>query len=110
MNDVEQRKVDRQTPLGSNGSEGQGAIKESGSSPGEATEADRQARALHEKMQELPEHYRQVLELRHWQHLSFEQIGPILERTPDAARMLWWRAVERLQELVGDSHDDKPLE
>jgi len=107
---VEKRKIEKEVPFGSGTCEGPGAIGKSGPSPSDGAKAAEDLQALREKMQELPDHYRQVLTLRHWQHLSFEQIGEIVERTPDAARMLWWRAVERLQELLGDSGGDKPLE
>jgi hypothetical protein len=33
--------------------------------------------------------------------LSFEAIGGQLGRTPNAARMLWLRAVERLKQEMG---------
>jgi RNA polymerase sigma-70 factor (ECF subfamily) len=73
----------------------------SGPSPSDGAKANEQVEALHRAMADLPEHYRQVLELRHWQHLSFEEIGKSTQRTTDASRMLWWRAVDRLQELLG---------
>jgi DNA-directed RNA polymerase specialized sigma24 family protein len=37
------------------------------------------------------------LALRHEEQLSFEEIGQRMQRTANAARMLWLRAVERLQ-------------
>jgi RNA polymerase sigma-70 factor (ECF subfamily) len=55
-------------------------------------------------MARLPEHYRQVLVWRQWEDLPFEEIGRRLNRTMDAARMLWWRALERLQQEL-----EKPL-
>ncbi|MEO8493944.1 MAG: sigma-70 family RNA polymerase sigma factor [Planctomycetota bacterium] len=78
------------------------ALLAAGSSPSHHAETDEKLQALHRSLAELPAHYRQVLELRHWQHLSFEEIGNLTERTPDAARMVWWRAVDRLQELMGE--------
>ena len=48
-----------------------------------------------------PEDYRRVLELRYWGGLSFVAMAPELDRSPDAVRKLWYRALERLQqELV----------
>jgi hypothetical protein len=44
-----------------------------------------------------------VLALRHEEQLTFEQIGQKMERTANAARMLWLRAVERLQKEMGVS-------
>jgi RNA polymerase sigma-70 factor (ECF subfamily) len=52
----------------------------------------------------LPEDYQNVLRWRSWEGLSFAQIGQRLGRSEDAARMLWARAIERLQrELEGHS-------
>ena len=48
-------------------------------------------------MERLPEDYRRVIELRYREGLSFEEIGAILERTPNSARKLWARAIERLK-------------
>lgn len=50
-----------------------------------------------------PDH-QEVLRMRHWEGLSFIEIGNRLDRSPDAARKLWYRALERLQsELPDDS-------
>jgi RNA polymerase sigma factor (sigma-70 family) len=45
----------------------------------------------------LPGDYRDVLQLRYWAGLSFVEIGERMGRSPDAARKLLYRAVERLQ-------------
>lgn len=48
----------------------------------------------------LPDEYQVVLRLREWEKLSFAEVGEQLGRSADAARQLWYRAVERLsQEL-----------
>jgi DNA-directed RNA polymerase specialized sigma24 family protein len=39
--------------------------------------------------------------LRHEEQLSFEEIGQRMHRTANAARMLWLRAVEQLQNELG---------
>jgi RNA polymerase sigma-70 factor, ECF subfamily len=56
-----------------------------------------QTEALTRALERLPEHYRQVIRLRQWDGLSFEEIAASLERSVDATRMLWWRAIDRLQ-------------
>jgi RNA polymerase sigma-70 factor (ECF subfamily) len=40
---------------------------------------------------------RNVLELRHWQGLSFVDMAPLLGRSEEAARKMWYRAVARLR-------------
>src|SRR6516225_5694461 len=72
-------------------------------SPSEEALAQEQAQALARAMERLPPDYRQVLALRHEEQLTFEQIGQKMERTANAARMLWLRAVERLQKEMGVS-------
>jgi RNA polymerase sigma-70 factor (ECF subfamily) len=72
-------------------------------SPSDEALAQEQAQALARAMERLPEDYRQVLGLRHEEQLTFEQIGQKMQRTANAARMLWLRAVERLQKEMGVS-------
>jgi RNA polymerase sigma-70 factor (ECF subfamily) len=63
-----------------------------------------QAQALQKALQRLPDDYRQVIVLRYLEGRSFEEIGQLLNRSPDAARKLWSRAMERLrQEWEGSS-------
>jgi len=44
----------------------------------------------------LPADYQQVIQLRNWQRLAFNEIGRQMNRSAEAARKLWGRAVERL--------------
>jgi RNA polymerase sigma-70 factor (ECF subfamily) len=68
-------------------------------SPGEqAVEAERAA-TLRRAVECLPEDYRRVLVLRYEEQKSFEEIGRLLGRSANAARKLWARAVERLQQF-----------
>jgi RNA polymerase sigma-70 factor, ECF subfamily len=52
---------------------------------------------LERALERLPEEYRRVIQLRYRENLSFEQIGNALGRTPNSARKLWARAIERLK-------------
>jgi RNA polymerase sigma-70 factor (ECF subfamily) len=54
--------------------------------------------AVRQALDRLPEHYRQVIVWRQWENLEFTVIAQRLGRSVDATRMLWWRAVERLQQ------------
>jgi RNA polymerase sigma-70 factor (ECF subfamily) len=45
----------------------------------------------------LPEDYREVLILRHLEGLSFPEVAQRMERTLDAVKKLWTRALERLR-------------
>lgn len=58
---------------------------------------------LDEALSRLSEADRQVLRLRHAESLGFEEIGRRMSRSADAARMLWYRAFDRLsRELPAD--------
>jgi RNA polymerase sigma-70 factor (ECF subfamily) len=77
-------------------------IAEALSPSGEAM-ANEQVEALGRALGRLAPDYRQVLLLRFQEQQTFEEIGKAMQRTPNAARMLWLRAVERLQhELEGE--------
>lgn len=56
-----------------------------------------QTEAVLRALDRVPEHYRQVILWRQWERLSFEEIGRRLDKNVDAARMVWWRAIERLR-------------
>jgi RNA polymerase sigma-70 factor (ECF subfamily) len=55
----------------------------------------------------LPLEYQQVILLHHREKMTFSQIGKLTAKSADAARMLWGRAVKRLQIELGEP-DDKP--
>jgi RNA polymerase sigma-70 factor (ECF subfamily) len=54
-------------------------------------------------VESLPIDYRTVIFLRQQQDLSFAEIADRMQRTPDAARMLWGRAVVALGERLEES-------
>ena len=97
------RQVSREVPLEAGGSSherGAGLAADILSPSGQVV-AQEQAAALARAMERLPPDYRQVLALRHEQKLTFAQIGEQMQRSANAARMLWLRAVERLQKELG---------
>jgi RNA polymerase sigma factor (sigma-70 family) len=63
------------------------------------------ALALEAALGQLPADQAEVIRLRHRDGRSFEEIGRLLGRSADAARQLWRRAVERLQEELEPPHD-----
>lgn len=68
--------------------------------PGTNALINEQEQLVERAMQELPENYRQVVRLRNWEELSFEQIGGAIQISPEAARKLWSRAITRLAEIL----------
>ena len=70
-------------------------VSDSTSPSGRAARLE-EAEMLNRALEQLPDDYRQVVQLRHQEQLSFKEIGQRMNRSPDAARMLWGRAFERL--------------
>lgn len=64
----------------------------------------------------LPPDYQDVIEMRYWEGLSFPEIAIRLDRSPEAVRKLWYRALQRLDAELGSlrragvaGDDDSPL-
>lgn len=55
---------------------------------------------LEAAMARLSEEHRQVLQLRNWDKCSFVEIGEKMNRSEDAARQLWARAVVQLKRAM----------
>jgi RNA polymerase sigma-70 factor (ECF subfamily) len=69
--------------------------------PSQCLSAGEQALRLKHALSRLPELQRRVIELRHRDGLSFAEIGRLTDRSAEAARKLWSRAIKRLaHELV----------
>jgi RNA polymerase sigma-70 factor (ECF subfamily) len=64
--------------------------------PSDVARALEEARHVHAALARLPDEQRQAIELRSFDLLPFDQIGERLNRSADAARKLWSRAIERL--------------
>jgi RNA polymerase sigma-70 factor (ECF subfamily) len=62
-----------------------------------------QTEALERALEKLPEDYRRVIQLRYREERSFEAIAALMERSQNAVRKLWSRAIERLQQEL-DGH------
>lgn len=76
--------------------------------PSRVAVADESQRRLVRALAALPEVYRQVVWLRYWQRLSFDEIGQAIERSGEAARKLWFRAVEELKAELEQPDDLRP--
>ena len=98
--DTQKRRLAREVALGGDDSSeglGGGLAANELSPSGQAMEHE-QDQALRAALGRLPEDYRRVIILRYEERLPFEEIGRLLQRSPDAARKLWARAVERLEQ------------
>jgi RNA polymerase sigma-70 factor, ECF subfamily len=66
-------------------------------SPSTEAMAHEKAEAVARALERLPEDHRRVIMLRNQERREFDDIGRLMDRSPDAARRLWSRAIERLQ-------------
>jgi RNA polymerase sigma-70 factor (ECF subfamily) len=102
--DTKKRGVAREVSLdaGASSVEPGGGLSAGSASPSGKAMQQEQDESLQQALQRLPDDYRQVLSLRYEEERSFEEIGRVMGRSAGAARKLWARAVERLQqELEG---------
>jgi RNA polymerase sigma-70 factor (ECF subfamily) len=76
------------------------ALALAGSSPSVQARRREEAVLLADALEALAEDYREVILLRHVEHLPFKDIATRMGRSPGAVRMLWTRALERLHRLL----------
>jgi RNA polymerase sigma-70 factor (ECF subfamily) len=78
------------------------ALMRGTSSPSGSASRREEAALLGAVLARLPADYREVLLLRNYHRLPFEQVAERMGRSPAAVRMLWVRSLERLhRELEG---------
>src|SRR5262245_39448693 len=68
--------------------------------PSKMLMAGEHAQEVQLALERLSEDYRQVILLRYQEQLTFEEVGRRMQRSAEAARKLWWRALVRLQEAL----------
>lgn len=68
--------------------------------------ADEQTMALHAAMQQLPSRYCEVIRMRNWDQMKFQEIGDRLGCSSEAARKLWSRAIFALQKELCDGEEE----
>jgi RNA polymerase sigma-70 factor (ECF subfamily) len=97
---TDKRQVSREVALSvetPSGSVDRGLMAEISSPSGQAMAAER-VQALEGALDRLPEDYRTVINWRYKEGRSFEDIARMMQRSENAVRKLWFRAIERLQE------------
>jgi RNA polymerase sigma-70 factor (ECF subfamily) len=94
------RQLDREVPLetGNSAGEREGGVVADQPSPSGQAIANEQAEAIQRALDRLPEDYRLVILLRYQEEHTFDDIGRLMDLTPNAARKLWLRAIKRLQQ------------
>jgi RNA polymerase sigma-70 factor (ECF subfamily) len=73
-----------------------------GNSPSERAQQREISVILADALEQLPEHYREVLVLRHLQQLSFAEVATRMNRSPDSVDKIWVRALTALRSAIGD--------
>lgn len=91
---AQKRDVDREGP------ERPSQLPDKTKTPSAVAMDQEQQAAMQRALAQLPEDYRRVVVMRNWERRSFKEIGAELGRSPEAARKLWARAVEKLQGLM----------
>jgi len=71
-----------------------------GSSPSPQANRDEQALRLAEVLAALPEDYREVLVLRHFEGLTFPDIAARMDRSLDSVEKLWVRGLAQIRRLM----------
>ena len=66
--------------------------------PATGAAMDEQESLVCQALLQLEPLHRQVIQLRNWEDFSFEAIGQRLGRSSEAARKLWGRAIEKLEQ------------
>jgi RNA polymerase sigma-70 factor (ECF subfamily) len=101
------RRLDLEVPIqpGESGLDLSGLLIADATSPSNRAIQKEEAEALERALERLPEQYRQVILLKQRERLPLEEIGRLMDRSPDAVRKLWSRAIERLAEELGLHHD-----
>jgi RNA polymerase sigma-70 factor (ECF subfamily) len=69
-------------------------------SPSVALMRDEETQAIERALEGLSEDYRRVIHLRYREERSFEEIAVLMQRSPNAVRKLWARAIDSLQQRL----------
>lgn len=77
-------------------------------SPESRVAAEEASAALDRALEQLPVDYREVILLRHSRGLSFAELGQLMDRSDEAARKLYVRAIERLRQELKRFRDSAP--
>lgn len=73
-------------------------------SPSQHAQRREQAVLIADALHQLPDDYRDVIVLRHWDELTFPDIAQRLNRSVDSVEKLWLRALGKLKQTVARSH------
>jgi RNA polymerase sigma-70 factor (ECF subfamily) len=75
-----------------------GLVADERTTPGHKMLRDEEAEDLVRALARLPDDYREVIVLRNWERLPLDEVGRRMQRSGDAARKLWTRAIDALRQ------------
>lgn len=93
----QRRDVTRETCLPGDGMENDWLVSDPNPTPQSLSIRQEQVGQLRSAIDRLPQVDRQVIRLRGFDRLSFEEVGRQMNRSPTAAAKLWYRAIVKLQ-------------
>ncbi|CAN5284367.1 sigma-70 family RNA polymerase sigma factor [soil metagenome] len=98
----EKRCAAREVPLETpgEGNEVADELRSEAATPSVALMRMEESSAIASAVERLAPHYREIILLRYREEKSFEAIAEQMQRTPNAVRKLWARAIEQLQKVV----------
>jgi RNA polymerase sigma-70 factor (ECF subfamily) len=85
---------------------GDGKRANRGSTPSSIVAGKEEHRRLELALARLPDDMRRAVELRSLERMPFAEVGEQLQRSSEAARKLWVRAICRLQQLLDEVSRD----
>ena len=94
------RQVSLEALLDQAGGTADQALADSLPSPSSMAVRRERAVLLADALEKLPAGYREVFVLRNIDHIPFNDIAARMGRSPGATRVLWTRAMRRLNELL----------
>ncbi len=106
---AKKRQVRRERPLTAGGSKEliKALLAPDGQSPSRVAVSKEEHARIEAGLAKLRSAYRHVIIMRSQERMSFDEIARVIERSPDAARMLWNRAVLRLKRELEDSDEPR---
>ena len=75
-----------------------GGLPASTPTPSVQAVANEMAQRVERCLDRLPDDYRRVIRLRYQEDRPFDEIARLMDRSENAVRKLWFRAIERLQQ------------
>lgn len=102
------RQAAREVPLQrDDSSTGTAGLPDDSPSPSRQAMGREEAAEVERFLEKLPEDYRTILKLRYQEERSFEEIAQVMNRSDNAVRKLWARALERLHHEWDTGHDGR---